>query len=110
MLLRTKLVTAHPRKPRGSQTDRKKGRDESFQGRAEKPLGNDSHQTISKRLSECQLLIGLKTCFVLLLFVRNRRTAYAVSFSCVRTRRLLSLATLVRFFSLAPLNPISVEC
>ena len=41
-------------------------RDKSFQARAEKPLGTDSHQTISKRSSECLLLIGHKKCFVLL--------------------------------------------
>ena len=41
-------------------------RDESFQVQAEKPLGTDSHQTISKRSSECWLLIGHKKCFVLL--------------------------------------------
>ena len=32
----------------------------------EEPLGIDSHQTISKRSSECWLLIGHKKCFVLL--------------------------------------------
>ena len=41
-------------------------RDESFQVQAEKPLGTDSHQTISKRSSECWLLTGHKKCFVLL--------------------------------------------
>ena len=39
-------------------------RDESFQARAEKPLDTDSHRTISKRSSECWLLIGDKKCFV----------------------------------------------
>ena len=38
---------------------------QKFQAQAEKPLGTDSHQTISKRSSECWLLIGHKKCFVL---------------------------------------------
>ena len=42
------------------------GRDESFQAQAEKTLGTDSHRTISKRSSQCCLLIGHKKCFVLL--------------------------------------------
>ena len=33
---------------------------ECFQARAEEPLGTDSHRTISKRSSECWLLIGHK--------------------------------------------------
>ena len=37
-----------------------KGRDESFQVRAEEPLGTDSHRTISKHSSGCWLLIGHK--------------------------------------------------
>ena len=56
----------HPRRPRGNQSGRGKRRDESFQAQAEKPLGTDSHRTISKRSSECCLLIGHKKCFVLL--------------------------------------------
>ena len=56
----------HPRRPRGSQSGREKMRDESFQVRAEEPLGTDSHQTISKNSSGCRLLIGHKKCFVLL--------------------------------------------
>ena len=40
--------------------------DKSFQTQAEKPLGTDSHRSISKRSSECWLLIGHKKCFVLL--------------------------------------------
>ena len=51
-----KLVTnsrqVHPRRPRGRQSSREKRRDESFQARAEEPLGTDSHRTISKRSSE----------------------------------------------------------
>ena len=43
-----------------------KRRDESFQVRAEEPLGTDSHRTISKNSSGCRLLIGHKKCFVLL--------------------------------------------
>ena len=56
----------HPRRPRGGHSGREKRRDESFQAQAEKPLGTDSHRTISKRSSECWLLIGHKRCFVLL--------------------------------------------
>ena len=58
--------SSHPRRPRGSQSDREKWRDESFHSRAEEPLGTDSHRTISKRSSEYWLLIGHKKCFVLL--------------------------------------------
>ena len=56
----------HPRRPRGSQSVREKRRDESFQVRAEEPLGTDSHRTIAKNSSGCRLLIGHKKCFVLL--------------------------------------------
>ena len=52
--------SGHPRRPRGNQSGRGKRRDESFQAQAEKPLGTDSHRTISKRSSECWLLIGHK--------------------------------------------------
>ena len=44
-----------------------KRRDESFQAWAEKPLGTDSHWTISKQLRECWFLIGYKKCLVLLI-------------------------------------------
>ena len=50
----------------GGQSGREKRCDESFQAQAEKPLGTNSHQTISKRSSKCWLLIGHKKCFVLL--------------------------------------------
>ena len=56
----------HPRRPRGSQSGREKRRDESFQARVEEPLLTDSHQTSSKRSTECCLLIGHKKCFILL--------------------------------------------
>ena len=56
----------HPRRPRGSQSGRKKRRDESFQSRAKKLLGTYSHRTICKTSSGCRLLIGHKKCFVLL--------------------------------------------
>ena len=55
----------HPRRPRGSQSGRDKSCDESFQAWVEEPLGTDSQRTISKRSSECWLLIGHKKCFVL---------------------------------------------
>ena len=58
------LSYVHPRRPRRSQSGREKRRDESFQVRAEEHLGTDSHRTISKRSSECWLLIGHKKCFV----------------------------------------------
>ena len=50
----------HPRTPRGSQSGRHKMLNERFQAGAEEPLGTDSHWTISKRSSECWLLIGHK--------------------------------------------------
>ena len=56
----------HPRRTRGSQSGREKRWDESFQVRAEEPLGTGSHRTISKNSSRCRLLIGHKKCFVLL--------------------------------------------
>ena len=59
-------MNTHPRRPRGGQSGREKRRDNGFQAQAEKPLGTDSRRTISKRLSECWLLIGHKKCFVLL--------------------------------------------
>ena len=61
--------SAHPRRPRGSQSSREKRRDESFQVRAEEPLGTDSHRTISKNSTGCRLLIGHKKCFVLLCLI-----------------------------------------
>ena len=57
---------AHLRRPRGSQSDREKRRDESLQVQAKEPLGTDSHRTISKNSSRCRLLIGHKKCFLLL--------------------------------------------
>ena len=54
-------ANTHPRRPRGSQSDREKRRDESFQVSAKEPLGTDFHRTISNR---CRLLIGHKKCFV----------------------------------------------
>ena len=59
-------VREHPPRPRGGQSGREKGRDESIQVRAKEPLGTDSHRTISKNSSGCRLLIGHKKCFVLL--------------------------------------------
>ena len=67
--------SAHPRRPRGSQSSREKRWDESFQVRAEEPQGTYSHKTISKNSTGCRLLIGHKKCFVLLCPI----------FSCVRT-------------------------
>ena len=59
-------LATHPRRPRGGQSGREKRCDKSFQAQAEKSLGTDSHRTISKRSSDCRLLIGHKKCFVLL--------------------------------------------
>ena len=53
----------HPRRPRGSQSGRKKRWDERAPGYI---LGTDSHRTISKYSIGCRLLIGHKKCFVLL--------------------------------------------
>ena len=60
------LNATHPRRPRGSQSGREKGRVESFQVRAKEPVGTDSHRAISKNSSGCGLLIRYKKCFVLL--------------------------------------------
>ena len=80
----TKLV--HPWRPRGSQSGRKKRRDESFQVRAKEPQGTDAHRTVSKNSSRC--------CSRLLcIIVSNRRTVPTEFFSSVRTRRLLSRHT-----------------
>ena len=69
---KTKLGAGHPRRPRGSQSCRDKGCDESFQVRTKEPLGTDSHQAISKNSSGCRLLIGHKKCFVLLCPIREQ--------------------------------------
>ena len=66
MLKKLCYISNHPRRPRGSQSDREKRWDESFQVRAKELLGTDSHRTISKNSSGCLLLIGHKKCFVLL--------------------------------------------
>ena len=70
---------AHPRRPRGSQSGRKKRRNKSFQVRAKEPLGTDSHRTISKNSSGCRLLIGHKK--MLCIIVSNRRTVSPEFFS-----------------------------
>ena len=46
-----------------------------FQAQAEEPLGTDSHHTISKRSSECWLLIGHTKMLCIIVQVPNRRTA-----------------------------------
>ena len=60
------------RRPRGGQSGLEKRRDESFQAQEEKPLGTDSHRTISKLSSEYWLLIEPKK--MLCIIVLNRRT------------------------------------
>ena len=57
------FISVRARKNPSSETQ---GQSVSFQAQAEEPLGTDSHRTISKRSSECWLLIGHKKCFVLL--------------------------------------------
>ena len=74
---RSSQPSSHPRRPRGSQSGREIRCDESFQARAEEPLGTDFHRTISQRSSECWFLIGNKK--MLCIIVPNRRN----SFSCV---------------------------
>ena len=64
--LLSNFLLDHPRRPRGSQSGREKGREESFQVQAKKPLGTDYHRTISKNSSGCRLLIGHKKRVVLL--------------------------------------------
>ena len=54
----------HPRRPRGGQSEKRCNK--SFQAQGDKPLGTDSHWTISKPSSICWFLIGHKKCFVLL--------------------------------------------
>ena len=66
-------------------------REESFQARAEEPLGIDSHRTISKRSSECWLLAEHKKCCVLLCPISEQQLLSFIS--CVGTRRLLSRHT-----------------
>ena len=58
MSIRIPLGNAHPRRPRGSQSGAGEMARQSFQERAEEPLGTKSHRTISKRLREYRLLIG----------------------------------------------------
>ena len=65
------MIVLHAVKPPSSETQgqsvgsgEKEGR--KFSLRAKKPLGTDSHRTISKNSSGCRLLIGHKKCFVLL--------------------------------------------
>ena len=67
-------------------------REKIFQARAEKPLGTDFHQTISKQSSACWLLIKHKKGFVLLCPIGEQQLLCHF-FSCVSTRRLLSCHT-----------------
>ena len=53
--------------PRGSLSGQEKRWDERFQAWAEKPLGNNSHRTISKQSRECWFLIGYKKYLVSLI-------------------------------------------
>ena len=79
----------HPRRPRGSHLGWEKMRDESFQVRAEEPLGTDSHRTISKNSSRCRLLIKHKKCFVLLCPVSEHISWFL--FLCSYTTAIVSI-------------------
>ena len=67
-------------------------REKSFQAPAEKPLGTDFHQTISKQSSACWLLIKPKKGFVLLCPIGEQQLLFHF-FSCVSKGRLLSCHT-----------------
>ena len=88
------FLTTDPRRPRGSQSGREKRSDERSQAQAEKPLGMDCHQTISKQSSECWLLIGHKNVFVLLCPIGEQ---HLLSSFRVFVRDGYCLAILVRF-------------
>ena len=90
------MVRIHPRRPRGSQSGREKGRDESFQARAKEPLamGTDSHRAISKNSSGYRLLIGHKK--MLCIIAPNRRTV-SPEFFREFVHDCYCLATLARF-------------
>ena len=85
---------SHPRRSRGSQSGREKGRDESFQVRAKEPLGTDSHRAISKTSSGCRLLIGHKKCFVILCLIGEQ---FLLSFFREFVHDGYCFATLARF-------------
>ena len=71
------FVQTYRRRPRGSQSGRKKI--SITGGRA---LGTDSHRTISKRSRECWLLIGLKKCFVLQYYCAQSANSISFCRSC----------------------------
>ena len=75
----------------GSPRGREKRRDETIQARAEEPLATDSYRIISKRWSECWLLIGHKNCFVLLC---PNGGQHRLSFFCVFVHDCYGLAVL----------------
>ena len=80
-----------PRRPRGSQWGREKGRDESFQVRAKEPQGTDSHRNYFQKFKPMPAPDWAQK--VLCILVPNRRTVPPEFFSWVRTRRLLSCHT-----------------
>ena len=51
-----------------------------FSSTGGKPLGTDSHRTVSKRSSECWLLIGHKKCFVLFCPIGEQHLATVARF------------------------------
>ena len=73
-----------------------KRRNESFQARAEEPLGTDSYQTISKRSTECWLPIEHKNASICII-VSNQQTACPEFFSCVLLHDGYCPAILVQF-------------
>ena len=87
----------HPRRPRSvgpGEKAEEKAR-QKFSGRGGKPLGTDSHRTISKRAK--RMLVPDWAQKMLCIIVSNRRTASPDFFSWVRTRRLLTRSRLVWF-------------
>ena len=93
------FLTTDPRWPRGSRSGRKERSDESFQAQAEKPLGNDSHKTISEQSSEFWLLIGHKNFLVLLCPIGEQCLLSSVR---VFVSEGYCLAILVRFVHQSP--------
>ena len=82
------MIVLHAVKPPSSETQgqsvgsgEKEGR--KFSLRAKKPLGTDSHRTISKNSSECQASDWAQK--MLCIIVPSRRTHLIEFFSCVRT-------------------------
>ena len=89
---------------------RAKWRDESFQERAEEPLGTKSHRTISKRLCEYRLLIGQNNIYKGL-FQPNQEPVFAKPFGNgpVRLGTQGFFRPLLKTF-VAPFRPPPTDC